>query len=86
MGSLKDEIQELKDLHVAHLKHVRDNAKTEALRTLLVRYGVVSQSECDPRTVAQWNDVVGAALAEAEAIADDAALLWLLERLQLPEQ
>jgi hypothetical protein len=82
MDSLKHEVEAFRDLHVALLEHVRENAKTEALRALLVRCGVLSQSE---QGVAH-NNVVSVALAEAEAIADDAALLWLLERLRLPEQ
>jgi hypothetical protein len=82
MDSLKDEVEAFKDLHVAQLKNVRENAKTEALQALLLRCGVFSQSE----PAVAHNDAVGIALAEADAIADDTALLWLLERLQLPAQ
>jgi hypothetical protein len=70
-------VEVLTDLLVILLKH--DSAKAQTLRALVC--GVFPQSEYDRPAVAH-NDVVGAALAEA----NDTALLWLLERLQLPQQ
>lgn len=79
-------VEMLTDLLVALLRHDRDiSAKAQALQPH-IRSGAFLQNENDLRAVAQFNDVIGAALAEAEVIADDTALLWLLERLRLPEQ